>query len=329
MKAIRVHEIGGPEKLIYEEVPVPSPGPGEARVKIEAIGLNFIDVYFRTGLYKAALPFIPGTEAAGIVDTVGEGVTSVKPGQRVAYAGVMGAYASHSVVNESQLVMLPAGIDFQTAAAIMLQGMTAHYLTHSTFPLRSGETVLLHAAAGGVGLLLIQMAKKIGATVIGTVSTEEKAELAKNAGADHVIRYSRCDFEQEVKKLTAGAGVDVVYDSVGKTTFDKSLNCLKRRGMMVLFGQSSGPVPPFDPNILNPKGSLYLTRPSMAHYTTMRDELRWRSRDILEWVSAGALKVRIHRVYPLGEAAQAHRALESRETSGKVLLAAPADTDPR
>jgi NADPH2:quinone reductase len=329
MKAIRVHTTGSPEQLVYEEVPVPSPGPGQARIKTEAIGLNFIDVYFRTGLYKAPLPFIPGNEAAGIVDAVGEDVTSVKPGDRVAYAGTMGAYAPYSIVLASQLVSLPDEIDFQTAAAVMLQGMTAHYLTFSTFPLRNGETVLLHAAAGGVGLLLTQMAKKIGARVIGTVSTQEKAELARSAGADHVILYNQRDFEEEVKKITGGAGVDVVYDSVGRTTFDKSLNCLKRRGMMVLFGQSSGAVPPFDPNILNPRGSLYLTRPSMAHYTTTRDELLWRSGDVLRWISEGSLKVRVHRVYPLRDAAEAHRALEARQTSGKVLLIASADADAR
>ena len=329
MKAIRVHATGGPEQLVYEEVPAPSPGPGQARVKIEAIGLNFIDVYFRAALYKAPLPFIPGNEAAGTVDAVGEGVTSVKSGDRVAYAGTMGAYAAYSLVNASQLVGLPDTINFRTAAAVMLQGMTAHYLTFSTFPLRSGETVLLHAAAGGVGLLLIQIAKKIGAKVIGTVSTQEKAELARSAGADHIILYSQVDFEEEVKKITGGAGVDVVYDSVGKTTFDKSLNCLKRRGMMVLFGQSSGAVPPLDPNILNPRGSLYLTRPSMAHYTTTRDELLWRSGDVLRWVSEGSLKVRVDRVYPLRDAPQAHRALEARQTSGKVLLVTPTDADVR
>jgi NADPH2:quinone reductase len=320
MKAVRVHDIGGPEQLIYEDAPLPSPGQGQVRVKIVAIGLNFIDVYFRTGLYKTQLPFIPGTEAAGTVDAVGEDVNTVKPGERVAYAGIMGAYVEYSLVPSWQLVKIPEGIDFQTAAAVMLQGMTAHYLTHSTFPLRSGDTVLLHAAAGGVGLLLTQIAKKIGARVIGTVSTDEKAELARSAGVDHVILYSQCDFEREVNKIMAGAGVDVVYDSVGKATFEKSLNCLRRRGMMVLFGQSSGPVPPFDPNILNPKGSLYLTRPSMAHYATNRDELSWRAGDVLRWVSEGSLKVRVHRIYPLREAAQAHQALEGRQTAGKVLL---------
>jgi NADPH:quinone reductase len=320
MKAIRVHETGGPEKLVFEEAPIPSPGPNQALVKIEAIGLNFIDIYFRTGLYKTPLPFIPGTEASGTIAAVGQDVTTVKPGDRVVYAGSMGAYAEYSLVNAWQLVKIPDDVDFDTAAAVMLQGMTAHYLTHSTFPLRSGETVLLHAAAGGVGLLLTQIAQKIGARVIGTVSTEAKAKLARNAGADHVIFYDRSDFEAEIKKITAGAGVDVVFDSVGRTTFDKSLSCLKPRGMMVLFGQSSGPVPPFDPNILNAKGSLYLTRPSMGHYTANHDELAWRAGAVLKWVSLGDLKVRIDRILPLRVAAEAQRALEARQTAGKVLL---------
>jgi len=320
MKVIRVHETGGPEKLVYEDVPVPAPDRGQARVKIQAIGLNFIDIYFRTGLYKTALPFIPGSEAAGTVDAVGEDVTAVRAGDRVAYAGTMGAYAPYSLVPASQLVQIPGGIDFRTAAAAMLQGMTAHYLAHSTYPLRSGETALVHAAAGGVGLLLTQMAHRIGARVLGTVSTDEKAELARDAGADHVIFYGKSDFEQEVKKITGGAGVDVVYDSIGRPTFDKSLNCLKRRGMMVLFGQSGGPVPPLDPNVLNPKGSLYLTRPNMAHYTATAEELAWRAGDVLRWAGEGTLKIRVHCVYPLREAAQAHQALETRQTAGKVLL---------
>jgi NADPH2:quinone reductase len=320
MKAIRVHETGGLDKLVYEEVPSPTPGPGQARVKLHAIGLNFIDIYFRTGLYKSPLPFIPGQEAAGIVDAVAEDVTTVKPGDRVAYAGTLGAYAECAVVKASQLVPLPDSLSFENAAAVMLQGMTAHYLTYSTFPLRKGETILLHAAAGGVGLLLTQVAKRIGATVIGTVSTEEKAAQAKEAGADHIILYTRTDFEQEVKRITSGAGVDVVYDSVGRTTFDKSLNCLRRRGMMVLFGQSSGPVPPFDLSALNAKGSLYITRPGLPHYTATPDELLWRSHDVFQWVAEGSLKVRIDRVYPLTEAAKAQQALEGRKTSGKVLL---------
>jgi NADPH2:quinone reductase len=320
MKAIRVHETGGLDKLVYEEVPFPTPGPGQVRVKLHAIGLNFIDIYFRTGLYKSPLPFIPGQEAAGIVDAVAEDVTTVKPGDRVAYAGTLGAYAECAVVKASQLVPLPDSLSFENAAAVTLQGMTAHYLTYSTFPLRKGETILLHAAAGGVGLLLTQVAKRIGATVIGTVSTEEKAALAKEAGADHIILYTRTDFEQEVKRITSGAGVDVVYDSVGRTTFDKSLNCLRRRGMMVLFGQSSGPVPPFDLSALNAKGSLYITRPGLPHYTATPDELLWRSRDVFQWVAEGSLKVRIDRIYPLTEAAKAQQALEGRKTSGKVLF---------
>jgi NADPH:quinone reductase len=320
MKAVRVNKTGGPEKLSLEDIPVPSPGPGQALVKIHAIGLNFIDVYFRTGLYKAALPFTPGMEAAGTVDSTGDGVAAVKPGDRVAYAGIMGAYAEYALVNAEQLVPLPESVDFPTGAAAMLQGITAHYLTHSTFSLQSGQTVLLHAAAGGVGLLLIQIAKRIGATVIGTVSTEEKAILAAHAGADHVILYTQIDFEQEVRKITGGAGVDVVYDSVGQTTFEKSLNCIKRRGMMVLFGQSSGPVRPFDPGILNLKGSLFLTRPGLAHYTANRNELLWRAGDILNRISDGSLNIRVDRVYPLKEAAQAHQALEARKTAGKVLL---------
>lgn len=320
MKAIRVYETGGPEKLVYEDVPPPLAEPGKALVKIHSIGLNFIDVYFRTGLYKSPLPFTPGMEAAGTVEAVGEGVTAVKPGDRVAYAGTIGAYAEYSVVNASQLVPLPDDIDFPSAAAVMLQGITAHYLTYSAFPLRAGETALLHAASGGVGLLLIQVAKKIGAKIIGTVSTEDKAALARDAGADHIIFYSREDFEKEVKTITGGAGVDVVYDSVGRTTFEKGLNCLKRRGMMVLFGQSSGPVPPIEPGILNAKGSLYLTRPGLAHYTATREELIWRAGDILKWVSEKSLKIHIDRTFPLKEAIRAHQALEARQTAGKVLL---------
>jgi NADPH2:quinone reductase len=320
MKAVRVHQTGGTEKLVYEEVPVPSLEPDHALVKIHAIGLNFIDVYYRTGLYKSALPFVPGMEAAGTVDAVGKDVTDVKPGDRVAYAGTIGAYAEFASVHSAKLVKLPDGLDLQMAAAVMLQGITAHYLTYSAFPLRRGETALLHAAAGGVGLLLIQLAKRTGAKVLGTVSSEEKAELARSAGADHVILYTRNAFEQEVKSITGGAGVDVVYDSVGKTTFDGSLRCLKRRGMMVLFGQSSGPVPPFDPSTLNQRGSLYLTRPGLPHYTATREELLWRAGDVLNWVSDGSLKVRVHRVYPLRDIAQAHQALEARQTAGKVLL---------
>ena len=320
MKAIRVYEVGGPEKLVYEEITVPEPAPGQARVKIHAIGLNFIDVYFRAGLYKATLPLTPGMEAAGVVDAIGKDVTGLSAGDRVAYAMNMGAYAEYALVNAWHLVKLPDEIDFQTAAGAMLQGMTAHYLTFSTFPLRGGETALVHAAAGGAGLLIVQIARMIGARVIGTVSTEEKARLAREAGADHVILYEKEDFEAEVKKITDGLGVDVVYDSVGRSTFEKSLNCLKRRGMMVLFGQSSGPVPPVDPNILNPKGSLYLTRPSLGHYATTREEIQWRAGDILKWAGSGRLRVRIDRTIPLKDAAEAHRVLEGRKTTGKVIL---------
>jgi NADPH:quinone reductase len=320
MKAVRVHEPGGPEKLVYEDVAAPSPGPEQVLIKIVAIGLNYIDVYFRTGLYKAPMPFISGMEAAGIVDAVGENVHDCKPGDRVVYAGVSGAYAQYAVVNSRQLTKLPDSLDFDTGAALMLQGLTAHYLAFSAYSMKSGETVLIHAAAGGVGLLLIQIAKRIGATVIGTVSTDKKALLAAEAGADYVILYTQKDFEQEVRSITGGSGVDVVYDPVGKTTFDKGLNCLRRRGMMVLFGQSSGPVPPFDLNILNQKGSLYVTRPGLPHYTATRDELLWRSGDIMKWASDGSLYVHINRVYSLKEAALAHRALEARETAGKVLL---------
>ncbi len=320
MKAIRVHETGGPEKLAYEEVPVPAPGPDQARVKVHAIGVNFIDVYYRTGLYKAPLPFIPGMEAAGVVDALGENVTGVARGERVAYAMNPGAYAEYALVNAWQLVTLPEKIDFPAGAAAMLQGMTAHYLTHATYPLQRGQTALVHAAAGGVGLLLTQIAKMLGVRVIGTVSSEEKAALARSAGADHVVRYDIRDFENEVKNITQGRGVDVVYDSVGRATFEKSLNCLKRRGMMVLFGQSSGPVPPIDLNILNAKGSIYVTRPSLAHYTATQEEIDWRAGDILEWITEGRLNIRIDRTLPLEEAAKAHQALETRQTKGKVLL---------
>jgi NADPH:quinone reductase len=320
MKAVRMHEPGGVDKLKWEEAPVQSPGPGQALVKIHSIGLNFIDIYFRTGLYKAPMPFIPGMEAAGTIEAVGENVSNLKAGDRVAYAGVAGAYAEYAIVNSWQLARLPDKLDFNTAAALMLQGLTAHYLAFSAFPLKSGETMLVHAAAGGVGLLLVQIAKRIGARVIGTVSTEAKALLAKIAGADHVVLYTQKDFEEEVKAITGGTGVDVIYDSVGRTTFDKGLNCIRRRGTMVLFGQSSGPVSPFDLNKLNQKGSLYVTRPGLAQYTAEKKELQWRAEEILQWASEKSLNVRIDRVYPLQEVAEAQRALEARETAGKVLL---------
>jgi NADPH2:quinone reductase len=320
MKAIQIKETGGPEKMESVDVPQPVPGPGQALVKIAASGVNFIDVYFRIGLYKADLPATLGSEGAGTVESVGPGVTEVARGDRVAYAMARGSYAAYAVVPAAQLVKIPAGIDFQTAAAAMLQGMTAHYLTHSTFALKAGDTCLVHAAAGGAGLLLVQMAHRIGARVFGTVSTEAKAQLAKQAGADEIILYTHQDFEAEVKRLTGGRGVDVVYDSVGATTFAKSLNSLRPRGMLALFGQSSGPVPAFDPNILNAKGSLFLTRPSLAHHCLTREELLWRAGDVLGWVSSGELKIRVDRAYPLSAAAEAHRDLEGRHTAGKLLL---------
>lgn len=320
MKAIQIKETGGPEKMELVDLPQPAAGPGQAVVKIAASGVNFIDVYFRIGLYKADLPATLGSEAAGTVESVGPGVTEVAVGDRVAYAMARGSYAAYAAVPAAQLVKVPAGIDFETAAAAMLQGMTAHYLMHSTFALKAGDACLVHAAAGGAGLLIVQMAHRIGARVLGTVSTEAKADLARQAGADEIILYTQQDFEIEVKRLTGGRGVDVVYDSVGATTFAKSLNCLRPRGMLALFGQSSGPVPPLDPNILNAKGSLFLTRPSLAHHCLTREELLWRAGDVLSWVAAGALKIRVDRAYPLAEAAQAHRDLEGRRTSGKLLL---------
>jgi NADPH:quinone reductase len=320
MKAIRVQSPGGQDVLKYEEVPEPKPGPGQALVKLHAIGVNFIDVYHRTGLYKLPLPFTPGMEGAGVVESVGAGVTEVQLGDRVAYAMAVGAYAERAVVPSRQLVKIPATMDFSSAAAAMLQGMTAHYLTHSTYAIQRGDTILVHAAAGGAGLLIAQMAKRRGARVIGTVSTGEKARLARSAGVDEVILYTEVDFEAEVRRLTEGKGLPVVYDSVGKTTYEKSLNCLRPRGMMVLFGQSSGAVPPIDPGILAAKGSLYLTRPSLAHYSATREELLSRAGDVLDWVSKGELKLRIERTFALSDAAEAHRELESRRTTGKLLI---------
>jgi len=320
MRAIRVHDYGGPEVLRLEDLPVPEPGAGEARVKIAAVGVNFIDIYHRSGQYKGVLPMTPGMEAAGIVDAVGPDVSDVQVGDRVVYAMRQGAYAEYAIVPATMLAPVPKSIDLHQAAAVMLQGMTAHYLTHSTYPLRPGEVALIHAAAGGVGLLLVQIAKRCGARVIGTVSTEEKAALAREAGADDIILYNQEDFSAAVRRLTDGAGVHVVYDSVGKTTFEGSLNCLRPRGYMVLFGQSSGAVPPFDPQVLNAKGSLFLTRPSLGHYLLTRDELLWRAGDLFAWMAAGELKVRIDATYPLEQAAEAHRALASRATSGKLLL---------
>jgi NADPH:quinone reductase len=326
MKCIQVEETGGPEKMHLVEVPTPVPGAGEALVRIAAIGVNFIDVYFRTGLYKSDLPIRLGSEASGTVESVGSGVTSVHPCDRVAYAMVRGSYAEYAVVPAEKLVRIPEKTDFQSAAAAMLQGMTAHYLTHSTFPLKAGDTCLVHAAAGGAGGLTAQMAKMLGARVFGTVSTEEKARIARENGVDAAILYTERDFEAEVKRLTDGRGVDVVYDSVGKTTFDKSLNCLRPRGMLVLFGQSSGAVPAFDPGILSAKGSLFLTRPTLVNYAAGKQELEWRAGDVLGWVASGKLKLRIDRTYPLSQAAAAHRDLEGRHTAGKLILIASGPT---
>ena len=320
MHAIRVSRTGDPSVLEYVSVEKPIPGKGEALVRVEAAGVNYIDVYHRTGLYPTQTPFTLGTEAAGVVDAVGEGVTEVKQGDRVAYAMILGAYAEYAVVPAARLVPVPANIDAKSAAALMLQGMTAHYLTHSTYALKKGETALIHAAAGGVGLLLIQIAKQRGANVIGTVSTEAKAQLAKEAGADAVILYTQTDFVPEVKKITDGRGAHVVYDSVGQTTFDKSLDCLRPRGYLVLFGQSSGPVPPFNLGTLAAKGSLFLTRPTLVHYTIDRTELLERANDLFNWTAAGKLKSRIDKTFPLAQAAEAHRQLEGRKTTGKVIL---------
>jgi NADPH2:quinone reductase len=320
MKAVRIHAPGGPEALRYEDAPEPAPKAGEAVVKVEAAGLNYIDVYFRTGLYKADLPATLGMEAAGTVTAVGAGVSDVRVGDRVAYTGVRGSYAEYAAVPADRLVKLPQGVSAKQGAAAMLQGMTAHYLACSTYPLKSGDACLVHAAAGGVGLLLCQIAKMRGARVFGTVSTEEKAKLAREAGADEVILYTRQDFEAEVKRLTGGKGVQVVYDSVGKDTFDKSMSSLALRGVIALFGQSSGPVGLLDPQILNTKGSISLTRPSLFHYIPTRQELVQRAGEVLGWIQSGKLKLRIGAEFPLKDTAEAHRALEGRKTTGKVLL---------
>ena len=320
MKAIQVKQVGGPEAMEVVELTVPQPKANEALVKLAASGVNFIDVYYREGRYEAPLPLVPGQEGAGVVTAVGADVKSVKVGDRVAWSGQLGSYAEYEALPADRLVPVPQGVSDQQAAAAMLQGMTAHYLSHDTYPLKKGETALVHAGAGGVGLLLVQMAHNIGARVIATVSTEEKAKLARGAGAHDVILYTQDDFEVETKKLTGGKGVDVVYDSVGKTTFEKGLNILRPRGMMVLFGGSSGPVPPFDLIVLSQKGSLYVTRPSLVNYVATREELVARSSAVFGMIAAGKLKLRIEHTYPLAEAQQAHRDLEGRKTTGKLLL---------
>jgi len=320
MKAIQVRQTGGPQALEYVDLPEPEPKPNEAVLKIAAIGVNFIDTYQREGRYKLALPFIAGQEGAGTVTAVGADVKSIKSGDRVAFSSVQGSYAEYASIPADRLVRIPEGISENDAAAAILQGMTAHYLVHDSFPLKRGQTALIHAAAGGVGLLLVQMADNIGARVIGTVSTEEKAKLARDAGADEIIFYTQTDFETETKRLTGGKGVDVVYDSVGKTTFEKGLNVLRPRGMMVLFGGSSGAAPALDPIILSQKGSLFLTRPTLHHYTTSPEELMSRAESVFGKIADGKLKLRIEHVYKLADAQQAHRDLEARKTTGKLLL---------
>jgi len=320
MKAIQIKQTGGPEVMEYVDQPVPQPKPNEAVVKIAAAGINFIDVYYREGRYKTPVPFVSGQEASGVVSAIGSAVREVAVGERVAYTGIIGAYAEYAAVPADRLVKVPAGVSDREAAATMLQGMTAHYLSHDTYPLKKGETALIHAAAGGVGLLLVQMAHNIGARILATVSTEEKAKLARAAGADEVIFYTQSDFEAETKRLTGGKGVDVIYDSVGKTTFEKGLNLLRPRGMMVLYGGSSGAVPPFEPTTLTAKGSLYLTRPSLGHYIITAEELQQRAAAVFGMIREGKLKLRIEHVYPLAQAVEAHRDLEGRKTTGKLLL---------
>jgi NADPH2:quinone reductase len=320
MRAIQITQTGGAEVLQLRELPTPTPGPGEALIQIEACGVNFIDIYLREGRYASPLPFIPGQEAAGTVVGIGPDVSSVKIGDRVAWCGVPGTYAQFAVAPVARLIAIPGGVTTRQAAAAMLQGMTAHYLAHSTYAIQPNDAVLVHAGAGGVGLLLIQMAKRLGARVFATVSTEEKAALARAAGADEAILYTREDFAARTRELTAGAGLPVVYDSVGKTTFDGSLACLRPRGTLVLYGGSSGAVPPFDLIQLSTRGSLYITRPTLKDYTATREELVLRAGDVLGWVADGSLKLRLEHSYALADAAQAHRDLESRKTTGKLLL---------
>jgi NADPH:quinone reductase len=320
VRAIRVHEFGEANQLTLEDQPIPEPKMGQALVKVRAAGLNFIEIYQRKGLYPQPRPFTLGGEFSGVVEAVGSGVTDINIGDRVATASGSGAYAEYALAPADRLVQVPEKISLDLAAAVMLQGLTAHYLALSTYPLKEGESALVHAAAGGVGQLLVQISKKLGAKVFATTSSEEKAKLAKDAGADEVILYSKEDFDVEVKRLTGGSGVDVVYDSVGKATFSKSLDCLKPRGYLVLFGQASGPVDPINPQILNQKGSLYLTRPSLVHYLQSRDEFLWRTGDLFHWIAAGELKVRIDKTFPLEDAAAAQSYMEERNTKGKVLL---------
>lgn len=320
MKVICIHAQGDPDHLLYEDAPIPTPGPGEVRVKLEAVGVNYIDTYHRSGQYPQKTPFTPGMEGGGAVDAVGEGVNVITLGARVAYAMQMGAYAEYAIVPEWRLVRVPENVEIQAATAVMLQGMTAHYLTHSTYPIQKGDTVLIHAAAGGVGLLLVQMAKLRGARVIGTTSTAEKADLAREHGADEIILYTETDFATAVNEMTDGKGVQVIYDGVGKSTFMQGLDCLAPRGYMVLYGQASGAVESFDPQILNQKGSLFLTRPSLGHYTATQEETQARADDLFAWMDSGDLKVRIDRTFPLSEAKAAHHYIEGRNTKGKLLL---------
>lgn len=320
MQAIQVSQVGGPEVLTSVDIPIPSPKPNEAIVQIKAAGVNFIDVYFREGRYPSPLPFVLGQEGAGVVTDTGSDVTTVQRGDRVAYTSVLGSYAEYAAVPANRLVKIPNALEFEQAAATMLQGMTAHYLLYSSYPVQAGEFALIHAAAGGVGLLLVQMAKKLGTQIIATAGTHEKAQLARDAGADECIVYTESDFESETRRLTNGDGVHVVYDGVGKATFDKDLNVLRPRGYLVLFGGSSGAVPPFDLIKLSQKGSLFITRPTLAHYTATREELEWRANDVMQMIIRGNLKLRIHKSYPLEDAAQAHRDLEGRKTTGKLLL---------
>jgi NADPH2:quinone reductase len=320
MRAIRVEQHGGPEVLRMGEAPIPEPGPGQARVKVAAVGLNFIEIYQRMGQYKIPLPWTPGSEAAGIVDAIGSGVTTLKVGDRVASSAFAGAYAEYAIANVWQLTLVPDGMELRVAAAAMLQGMTAHYLSHSTFPLKSGDTALIYAAAGGVGGLLTQVARMRGARTLGAVGSEEKVAEARALGADEVFVYRQVDIAQEVRRLTDGKGVQVVYDSVGKDTFDASLNCLAPRGYLALYGQSSGPVAPLDPQILNAKGSLFLTRPTLVNYIATPEEFRWRAGDLLGWIAGGQLRVRIARTFPLAQASEAHAYLVTERPMGKIVL---------